>query len=107
MIIKRYGVHFVVGISIRIGGGRGTFLSILSLLLLLFNIITPIASVESQKGAITIQRCPIENQKGAIAIDIVHCTLLVLNGTSLNILIAPFWLTTDDIILITIIWLWF
>ena len=29
------------------------------------------SSVESQKGAITIQRCSVENQKGALAIDIV------------------------------------
>ena len=29
-------------------------------------------SVESQKGAITIQRCSIENQKGAITIDFVQ-----------------------------------
>ena len=48
-------------------------------------------SVESQKGAINIQRYSVENQKGAIAIDIVHLSwysdnaLLVLNGTSLNI----------------------
>ena len=27
-----------------------------------------ISSVESQKGAITIQRCSVENQKGAITI---------------------------------------
>ena len=31
-----------------------------------------ISSVDCQKGAITIQRCSIENQKGAIAIDIVQ-----------------------------------
>ena len=30
------------------------------------------SSVESQKGAITIQRCYIENQKGAITIDFVQ-----------------------------------
>ena len=30
------------------------------------------SSVESQKGAITIQICSIENQKGAIAIDFVQ-----------------------------------
>ena len=47
-------------------------------------------SVESQKGAITAQRCSIENQNGAIAIDI-HVLLysdsapLTFNGTSLNI----------------------
>ena len=47
-----------------------------------------ISSVESQKGAITIQRCSIENQKGAIGINIVgynDYTLLVFNETSLNI----------------------
>ena len=43
-----------------------------------------ISSVESQKGAITIQRCSVENQKGAIAID---CTVIV-----------PFRLSTDDIL---------
>ena len=31
-----------------------------------------ISSVESKKGAITIQRRSIENQKGTIAIDIVQ-----------------------------------
>ena len=31
-----------------------------------------ISSVESQKGAIPIQRCSVENQKGAIAIDTVQ-----------------------------------
>ena len=31
-----------------------------------------ILSVESQKGAITIQRCSVENQKGDIAIDFVQ-----------------------------------
>ena len=31
-----------------------------------------ISSVESQKGAITIQWRFVENQKGAMAIDIVH-----------------------------------
>ena len=30
------------------------------------------SSVESQKGAITIQRCSVENQKGVIAIDFVQ-----------------------------------
>ena len=75
----------------------------------------PISSVESQKGAITIQICSIKNQKGAItiqrcsiktqkgAITIQRCSLrpegryhrgfctpiapfcMVLNGTSLNI----------------------
>ena len=46
-----------------------------------------ISSVESQKGAIIIQRCFVENQKGATAIDIVQqfSTLLVVNRTSLNI----------------------
>ena len=29
-------------------------------------------SVESQKGAITIQRCSVQNQKGTIAIDFVQ-----------------------------------
>ena len=59
-----------------------------------------ISSVESQKGAINIQRCSVENQKGTINIHrcslenhkgtiAVQClwrysTLLVLNGTSLN-----------------------
>ena len=42
-----------------------------------------IASVESQKGIITIQRCPVENQKGAITVY-GNSTLLVLNGTLLN-----------------------
>ena len=28
-----------------------------------------ISTIESQKGAITIQRCSVENQKGAITID--------------------------------------
>ena len=28
-----------------------------------------LSSVESQKGAITIQRCSVENQKGAIAVQ--------------------------------------
>ena len=31
-----------------------------------------VSSGESQKGAITIQRCSVETQKGAIAIDFVH-----------------------------------
>ena len=31
-----------------------------------------ISAVESQKGAITIQRCSIENQKGTIVIDFVQ-----------------------------------
>ena len=31
-----------------------------------------ISSIESDKGAITIQRCSVENQKGAITIDFVH-----------------------------------
>ena len=31
-----------------------------------------ISSVESQKGAITIQRCSVENQKGVVATDIVQ-----------------------------------
>ena len=31
-----------------------------------------ISSVESQKGAITIQRCSFENQKGALTIDFVQ-----------------------------------
>ena len=31
-----------------------------------------ISSAESQKGAITIQRCSIENQKDAIAMDCVQ-----------------------------------
>ena len=31
-----------------------------------------IMSIESQKGAITIQRCSIENQKGAFAINFVQ-----------------------------------
>ena len=30
------------------------------------------SSAEGRKGAITIQRCSIENQKGTIAIDIVQ-----------------------------------
>ena len=30
------------------------------------------SSVESQKGAIAVQRCFVENQKGAIAIDFVQ-----------------------------------
>ena len=30
------------------------------------------SSVESQKGAITIQRCSVENKKGAVAIDFVQ-----------------------------------
>ena len=34
--------------------------------------VTIFLSVESQKGAITIQRCPIENQKGVITIDFVQ-----------------------------------
>ena len=65
-----------------------------------------VSSVESQKGAITIQRCSVENQKGTITIQ--RCSiewlrtrralspwtlysdsaLLVLNGTSLNIYTA-------------------
>ena len=67
-------------------------------------------SVENQKGIITIQRCSVENQKGVITIKGVplrtkrallpwtlysNSTLLVLDGT-LWILIAPFWLSTDD-----------
>ena len=31
-----------------------------------------IISAESQKGAIVVQRCSIDNQKGAIAIDFVQ-----------------------------------
>ena len=30
------------------------------------------ASVESQKGAITIQRCSVDNQKSAFVIDIIQ-----------------------------------
>ena len=30
------------------------------------------SSVESQKAAITIQRCSVENQKGTIAVDFVQ-----------------------------------
>ena len=38
----------------------------------LFSICKTISSVESQQGAITIQRCSVENQKGAIATDVVQ-----------------------------------
>ena len=52
-----------------------------------------ISSAESQKGAINLQRCSVENQNGANAMHRL-CTaiaraLLVLNGTYLNIVIAP------------------
>ena len=45
------------------------------------------SSDESQKGAITIQRCSVENQKGARSPLTLYSdsALLVLNGTSLNI----------------------
>ena len=47
---------------------------------------TKYSSVESQKGAINIQRCSAQNQKGAIAAQsICDSALLVLNGTSLTI----------------------
>ena len=48
--------------------------------------ISIIPSVESQKGAINIQRLTVENQKGAIAVQCLwpSSTLLVLNRTSLN-----------------------
>ena len=42
-----------------------------------------ISSVEGQKGAINIQRCPIENQNISVA-SWWYSTLLVLNRTSLN-----------------------
>ena len=43
-------------------------------------------SIENQKGAITIETCSVENQKDAIAIDFVQWKpLLVIKGTSLNI----------------------
>ena len=31
-----------------------------------------ISSVESQKGAIAVQRCSVENQKGTIATDFIQ-----------------------------------
>ena len=43
-----------------------------------------LSSVESQKGAITIQRCSVENQKGAITIDI-------------RTAITPFWFSTEHL----------
>ena len=45
-----------------------------------------VSSVESQKGAVNIQRCSVENQKGTIAVHTVNGdrTLLVLSETSMN-----------------------
>ena len=43
-----------------------------------------ITSVESQKGAVTIQGCSVENQKGATVKR--HCTSDIV----------PFWISTDD-----------
>ena len=67
-------------------GGRNENLYVLSSKLFISRCV--ISSVESQKGAINIHWCSVENQKGGIA----ACTkswygdtaLLVLNGTSLN-----------------------
>ena len=58
-----------------------------------------VSSLESQKGALTIQRCSVKNQKGAIVIDII-CTAIApfwFSTEHLEILIAPFWLSTDGI----------
>ena len=49
-----------------------------------------ILSVESQKGAIDIQRCSVENQKGAIAVQSLRWQHL--SGSQ----IVPFWLSTDN-----------
>ena len=52
-------------------------------------------SVENQKGAINIQRCSVENQKGAIAVQ----SLFIL-------VIAPFWFSTKHLwIVIAPFWL--
>ena len=44
-----------------------------------------VSSVESQKGAINIQRCSVENQMDAITVQAY--------------VIAPFWFSTDGIII--------
>ena len=53
-----------------------------------------VSSVESQKGAINIQRCSVENRKGTIVVQSLcgDNTLLVHKETS--IVIVPFWLST-------------
>ena len=45
------------------------------------NMYSHISSVESQKGTINIQRCPVENQKGTIAVQSLYgdSALLALN----------------------------
>ena len=50
------------------------------------SIIVSVSSVETQKGAINIQRCSVDNQKGAKLLYNVYggSALLVLNKTSLN-----------------------
>ena len=76
-------------------------------------ILADISSVESQKGAINIQRCSIENQKGAIniqrcsienqkgAINIQRCSIENQKGaiavqSQWWLVIAPFWLATSN-----------
>ena len=53
------------------------------------------SSVESQKGAINVQRCSAENQKASITVNVYSdSALLVFNGTSLNsdnALLALYW----------------
>ena len=94
---------------ILMGGGGGLqkimCMHIHHWFILIFPFEDCISSVESQKGAITIQRCSVENQKGAIAIDIVTVIAPFWFSTEhLLILIAPFWLITDNMCIINTPW---
>ena len=68
---------------------------------------TRILSVESQKGAINIQRCFIENQKGAIAVNVYGDSApFWFSMEYLWIVIAPFWLSTDYMLIVSMLCLW-
>ena len=69
-------------------------ISVLNILHIIMHTFT--LSVESQKGVITIQQCPIEDQKGTIAVLILWQKRP--SGSQWNIIetaLTPFWLSAD------------